>query len=169
MAEAEGRWIKVPQSGRVVVGADCEIGANTTIDRGAIEDTILEDDVKLDNQIQVGHNCVVGRHTAIAACVGIAGSTRIGPNCRIGGAAMISGHLTITGGTTISGGTVVFSDIDRAGAYTGAFPMMAYHDWQRAAAQLRQLVRLRRRVAALEQALQHHAADDGPTEEEGSR
>jgi len=171
MAEADGRWIKVPQSGRVVVGEDCEIGANTTIDRGAIDDTVLEDDVKLDNQIQIAHNCLIGAHTAIAACVGIAGSTRVGPNCRIGGAAMISGHLTIAAGTTISGGTTVFADIERPGTYTGAFPAMPYRDWQKAAAQIRQLARLRHRVAALEQALLHHPAvlDDGPTEEEGSR
>ncbi len=74
MAEESGRWIKIPQIGRVVIGADCEIGANTTIDRGAIDDTVIEDDVKLDNQIQIGHNCRIGAHTAIAGCVGIAGS-----------------------------------------------------------------------------------------------
>ncbi len=89
LAEAEGRWIKIPQLGRVVVGVDVEIGANTTIDRGTIDDTVIEDDVKLDNQIQIGHNCRIGAHTAIAGCVGIAGSTRIGRGCRIGGAAMI--------------------------------------------------------------------------------
>jgi len=171
MAEADGRWVKVPQSGRVVVGQDCEIGANTTIDRGAIDDTVLEDDVKLDNQIQIGHNCVIGAHTAIAGCVGIAGSTRVGPNCRIGGAAGISGHLTIAGGTTISGGTTVFANIDRPGTYTGLFPAMPYRDWQKAAAQIRQLAHLRRRVVALEKALLDHAAvlDNGPTDEEGSR
>ena len=91
MAEEDGRWLKIPQIGRVVIGADVEIGANTTIDRGAIDDTVIEDDVKLDNQIQIGHNCRIGAHTAIAGCVGIAGSTRIGRNCKIGGAAMITG------------------------------------------------------------------------------
>ena len=93
MAEEGGRWLKIPQVGRVVIGADVEIGANTTIDRGAIDDTVIEDDVKLDNQIQIGHNCRIGAHTAIAGCVGIAGSTRIGRNCKIGGAAMITGHI----------------------------------------------------------------------------
>jgi len=162
MAESDGRWIKIPQAGRVVVGVDCEIGANTTIDRGAIDDTVIEDDVKLDNQIQIGHNCVIGRHTAIAACVGIAGSVDIGANCRIGGAAMISGHLAIAAGTTISGGTVVFGDIRAPGTYTGTFPIMPYRDWQKAAAQVRQLAHLRHRVAALEQAWQAGAvADDG--------
>ena len=102
MAEQDGRWLKVPQVGRVVIGADVEIGANTTIDRGAFGDTVVEDDVKLDNQIQIGHNCRIGAHTAIAGCTGIAGSTTIGRNCKIGGAAMIIGHLDIADGTTIS-------------------------------------------------------------------
>ena len=170
MADADGRWLKIPQAGRVVIGEDCEIGANTCIDRGAIEDTLIEDDVKLDNQIQIGHNCVIGRHTAIAACVGIAGSTRVGPNCRIGGAAMISGHLTIGAGVTISGGTTVFGDIDAPGVYTSTFPTMPYRDWQKAAAQLRRLGELRRRVAALERALAG-GADSGAAGaiEEGSR
>ena len=101
MAEEDGRWLKIPQIGRVVIGADCEIGANTTIDRGAIDDTVIEDDVKLDNQIQIGHNCRIGAHTAIAGCVGIAGSTTIGRNVKIGGAAMIGGHLTIADGTIV--------------------------------------------------------------------
>jgi UDP-3-O-[3-hydroxymyristoyl] glucosamine N-acyltransferase len=170
MADADGRWLKIPQAGRVVIGEDCEIGANTCIDRGAIDDTVIEDDVKLDNQIQIGHNCVIGRHTAIAACVGIAGSTRVGPNCRIGGAAMISGHLTIAAGVTISGGTTVFGNIDAPGVYTGAFPTMPYRDWQTAAAQLRQLARLRRRIAALERALAREGEDDAAGAiEEGSR
>jgi UDP-3-O-[3-hydroxymyristoyl] glucosamine N-acyltransferase len=172
MAEADGRWMKIPQAGRVVIGEDCEIGANTCIDRGAIDDTILEDDVKLDNQIQIGHNCVIGAHTAIAACVGIAGSTRVGPNCRIGGAAMISGHLDIAARVTISGGTTVFGNIDVPGVYTGAFPTMQYRDWQKAAAQLRQLVRLRQRIVALERALQRagEGEDDAAGAiEEGSR
>jgi UDP-3-O-[3-hydroxymyristoyl] glucosamine N-acyltransferase len=170
MADAEGRWLKIPQAGRVVIGEDCEIGANTCIDRGAIDDTVIEDDVKLDNQIQIGHNCVIGRHTAIAACVGIAGSTRVGPNCRIGGAAMISGHLNIAAGVTISGGTTVFGDIDAPGIYTGAFPTMPYREWQKAASQLRQLARLRRRIIALERGQKREGEDDAAGAiEEGSR
>ena len=150
MAEEDGRWIRIPQAGRVVVGDDCEIGANTTIDRGAIDDTILEDDVKLDNQIQVGHNCRIGRHTAIAGCVGIAGSTRIGANCRIGGAAMIGGHLEIADGVTISGATQIFSSITEPGIYTGTFPPLPHREWLRMASALRRLGGFERRVAALE-------------------
>ncbi len=107
MAEEGGRWLKIPQVGRVVVGDDVEIGANTTIDRGAIDDTVIEDGVKLDNQIQIGHNCRIGAHTVIAGCVGISGSVRIGRNCKIGGASMIAGHLSIADGTVLYGGTAV--------------------------------------------------------------
>lgn len=169
MAEEDGRWIRIPQAGRVVVGDDCEIGANTTIDRGAIDDTILEDDVKLDNQIQVGHNCVIGAHTAIAACVGIAGSARIGRGCKIGGAAMISGHLSIADGAVVSGGTVVFGDIEQPGVYTGAFPILPYRDWQKAAAQIRQLGRLRARIATLEQALRRTGRETSTLADEEPR
>jgi UDP-3-O-[3-hydroxymyristoyl] glucosamine N-acyltransferase len=109
MADEDGKWLKVPQVGRVVVGADVEIGANTTIDRGTIDDTVIEDDVKLDNQIQIGHNCRIGAHTAIAGCVGVAGSVRIGRNCQIGGAAMITGHLDIADGTVVSAASGVAS------------------------------------------------------------
>ncbi|MCL4762612.1 MAG: UDP-3-O-(3-hydroxymyristoyl)glucosamine N-acyltransferase [Burkholderiales bacterium] len=153
MAEEGGRWLRIPQVGRVVIGADCEIGANTTIDRGAIDDTVIGDDVKLDNQIQVGHNCTIGRHTAIAGCVGIAGSTRIGANCRIGGAAMISGHLTIPDGTVIGGATVVLHELERPGAYSGSFPALPYREWLKVAARLRRLDELAERVRALERAL----------------
>jgi UDP-3-O-[3-hydroxymyristoyl] glucosamine N-acyltransferase len=152
MAEEGGSWLRIPQVGRVVVGADCEIGANTTIDRGAIDDTVIEDDVKLDNQIQVGHNCRIGRHTAIAGCVGIAGSTRIGRNCRIGGAAMISGHLDIPDGTVVSGGTLIAASPDAAGIYTAVFPALAHRAWRRVAAELRRLDELAERVRRLERA-----------------
>jgi UDP-3-O-[3-hydroxymyristoyl] glucosamine N-acyltransferase len=153
MAEEQGRWLRIPQVGRVVIGADCEIGANTTIDRGAIDDTVIEDDVKLDNQIQIGHNCVIGRHTAIAGCVGIAGSTRIGANCRIGGAAMINGHLSIPDGTIVGGGAVVMHEIDEAGAYSGAFPLLPYREWLKLSARLRRLDELVDRFHALERSL----------------
>ena len=152
MAEEAGRWLKIPQVGRVVIGADCEIGANTTIDRGAIDDTTVEDDVKLDNQIQIGHNCTIGAHTAIAGCVGIAGSTHIGRNCKIGGAAMISGHLRITDNTVISGCTGVFASIDKPGVYTGAFPALPHREWQYAMSGTRRLRTLEARLAALERA-----------------
>jgi UDP-3-O-[3-hydroxymyristoyl] glucosamine N-acyltransferase len=153
MAEEGGRWLRVPQVGRVVVGADCDIGANTTIDRGAIEDTVIEDDVKLDNQIQIGHNCRIGRHTAIAGCVGISGSVRVGANCLIGGQAGIAGHLSIADGTVVGGGTAVTTSIDRPGMYTGMFPILPHREWQKVAARLRRLDELAERVRALERAL----------------
>lgn len=153
LAEDGGRWLRVPQVGRVVIGNRVEIGANTTIDRGAIDDTVIEDDVKLDNQIQIAHNCVIGAGTAIAGCVGIAGSTRIGRKCRIGGAANISGHLSIADGTTLGGATTVLSSIDEPGAYSGAWPVQPYADWRRTAARLRRIDTLAERVAALERAM----------------
>ena len=159
MAEDEGRWLKIPQLGRVVVGADCEIGANTTIDRGAIGDTIIEDDVKLDNQIQIGHNCTIGAHTAIAGCVGIAGSTNIGRNCKVGGAAMIAGHLEIADGTIVSAATGVFDSILEAGVYTATFPALPHRQWRYVASEIRRLRALAERVATLERALAAHEAD----------
>ena len=152
MAEQDGRWLKIPQLGRVVVGADVEIGANTTIDRGAIGDTVIDEDVKLDNQIQVGHNCHIGAHTAIAGCVGIAGSTTIGRNCKIGGAAMISGHLDIADGTVISASTGVFDSIRSPGVYTGSFPALPHREWKHVAAAARRLRSIFERLRALERA-----------------
>jgi UDP-3-O-[3-hydroxymyristoyl] glucosamine N-acyltransferase len=149
-APLDGEWIKIPQTGGVSIGEDVEIGANTTIDRGSLDDTIIEDGVKLDNQIQIAHNCVVGAHTAIAGCVGIAGSTRIGRYCQIGGAAMISGHLSIADHCVIGGGTLVSGSIDTPGHYTGSFPMMKDGEWQRVAAIIRHLDDLRDRLRRLE-------------------
>lgn len=150
LAHGPDGWIKIPQIGRVVIGADVEIGANTTIDRGAIGDTVIDDGAKLDNQIQIGHNCVIGARTAIAGCVGIAGSTRIGPDCRIGGAAMFSGHLEIAAGTVISAATLVSESIAAAGVYTGAFPGLRHSEWKRVVAHVRHLRELVARVRALE-------------------
>jgi UDP-3-O-[3-hydroxymyristoyl] glucosamine N-acyltransferase len=150
MAEEDGRWIKIPQLGRVIVGADVEIGANTTIDRGAIDDTVIGDDVKIDNQVQIGHNVVIGAHTAIAGCVGIAGSTRIGRNCRIGGAAMIGGHIEIVDGTVVSGATQVYDSIREPGVYTSSFPALPHKQWRQAMSELRRLRELAERVRALE-------------------
>ncbi|MCX8098962.1 MAG: UDP-3-O-(3-hydroxymyristoyl)glucosamine N-acyltransferase [Casimicrobiaceae bacterium] len=132
-----GHWVKIAQLGSVVIGSDVEIGASTTIDRGAIEDTVIEDGVKIDDQVHIAHNCRIGAHTIIAGCVGIAGSTRIGAHCRIGGAAMIVGHITICDGAIVSGGTLVAESIDRPGRYTGVFPTTEHRHWQRIAAQLR--------------------------------
>jgi len=152
MAEEGGRWVKVPQIGRTLIGADVEIGANTTIDRGAIGETVIEDDVKLDNQIQIGHNCRVGAHTAIAGCVGIAGSTTIGRYCKIGGAAMISGHLVIVDGTTVSASTGVFDSILSPGVYTSTFPALPHREWQHVASAMRRLRSIVKRLRALERA-----------------
>ena len=152
-APLDGRWIKIPQVGAVVIGNDVEIGANTTVDRGTMGDTVIEDGVKLDNQIQVAHNCVIGAHTVIAGCVGIAGSARIGRGCQIGGAAMIAGHITIADGCAIGPGTLVASSLTEPGHYTGFFPLMKNRDWERAAAIIRHLDDLRDRLRQLESQL----------------
>ncbi len=162
MADDGGRWLKIPQVGRVIIGADCEVGANTTIDRGAIDDTVIEDGVKLDNQVQVAHNCRIGAHTAIAGCVGIAGSAIIGRNCRIGGAAMIAGHLSIADGTTVSAATLVAKSITASGgAYTGSFPTLPHREWQHVASEVRRLRELAARVAVLEKQLRGQRGDPG--------
>jgi UDP-3-O-[3-hydroxymyristoyl] glucosamine N-acyltransferase len=150
IAPDEGRWIKVPQTGRVVIGNDVEIGASSTVDRGALDDTVIEDGVKLDNQIQIAHNVRVGAHTAIAACVGIAGSARIGRHCRIGGGAGIAGHLVIADHVEISAFTLVTKSITRSGTYTGAYAFEPHADWRRNAVHLRHLADLAQRVARLE-------------------
>ena len=150
-------WSKVPQVGRVIIGHDVEVGANTTIDRGALDDTVIEDGAKLDNLIQIAHNCRIGRHTAIAACVGIAGSTRIGAYCQIGGAAMIIGHLEICDRVTVSAGSFVAKDIRTPGVYTSVQPLMPHEDWKRNAAHLRHLDSLSKRIRALEKLLKDKA------------
>ena len=137
-----GCWVKIPQTGRVIIGDDCEIGANTTIDRGTIEDTIIGNDVKLDNQIQVGHNCVIGDHTVIAGCVGIAGTTRIGKHVMVGGAAGFTGHLSVCDGAVISAMTLVTKSITEPGTYTGVMPQMKHDDWLKNIAHLRHLDKL---------------------------
>ncbi len=151
MAMDEGRWLKIPQIGRVVIGNDVEVGASTTIDRGALGDTVIEEGVKLDNQIQIGHNCHIGAHTAIAGCTGIAGSTRIGKYCMLGGNAMISGHLTIVDRVVVSGGTLVAKSITAPGTYTAVFPMQPHAQWLKNAALVRHLHELMERVRGLEE------------------
>lgn len=153
IAMDEDRWLKVPQIGGVRIGDDVEIGANTTVDRGAIEDTVIEDGVKLDNQIQIAHNVRIGAHSAIAACVGIAGSSRVGRFCRIGGASGIAGHLNIADHVEISAHTLVTKSITEPGTYTGAYPFEPNREWRRNAASLRRLGELTERVRALEKAL----------------
>ncbi len=151
IAMDEGRWLKIPQIGRVVIGDDVEIGANTTIDRGALDDTVIEDGVKLDNQIQVAHNVRIGAHTAIAGCVGIAGSTTIGCHCRIGGSAGILGHLQIADHVEISSFTLIGKSIREPGSYSGIFPFSSNEEWRKNAVHLRHLDDLAKRIKQLEQ------------------
>ncbi|MBM3114457.1 UDP-3-O-(3-hydroxymyristoyl)glucosamine N-acyltransferase [Jeongeupia naejangsanensis] len=149
-AWAGDHWEKIPQVGRVLIGDDVEIGSCTTIDRGALEDTIIGQGARIDNLIQIAHNVEIGAHTALAGCVGIAGSTKIGARCQIGGAAMISGHLEICDGAVVLGGTLVAKSIREPGAYGGPYPMQAHSDWVKNAAQLRHLGELAQRVRQLE-------------------
>jgi UDP-3-O-[3-hydroxymyristoyl] glucosamine N-acyltransferase len=144
-------WVKVPQVGRVVIGDDVEVGANTTIDRGAIEDTVIEAGVKLDNQIQIGHNVRVGAHTAIAGCAAVAGSTSIGRHCRIGGGVGIVGHLDICDGVTVTAHTLVTKSITQPGTYSGGLPHSGNREWLKTTAHLRRLDKLLERVQTLEQ------------------
>lgn len=153
-AQDKGVWIKIPQTGAVRIGDDVEIGANTTIDRGALADTVIEDDVKLDNQIQIGHNCHIGAHTAMAGCVGVAGSARIGRHCTIGGAAMIHGHITIADKVHVSAGTLVMRSIDKPGQYTGFYPMTDHANWEKSAVLVRNLGAMREKIRNLEKSLQ---------------
>jgi UDP-3-O-[3-hydroxymyristoyl] glucosamine N-acyltransferase len=134
-----GVWVKVPQVGSVRVGDDVEIGANTTIDRGAIDDTVVENGVKLDNQIQVGHNVIIGAHTAIAACTGISGSTVIGQRCMIGGMVGFAGHLTIADDVVVTGCSLVSASIKKAGSYSSGMPTVETRLWRRMVAHLRRL------------------------------
>jgi UDP-3-O-[3-hydroxymyristoyl] glucosamine N-acyltransferase len=139
-----GTWVKVPQVGSVLIGDDVEIGANTTIDRGAIDDTMIEQGVKLDNQIQVGHNVSIGAHSAIAGCVGISGSTIIGKRCMIGGGVGIAGHLTIADDVVVTGCSLVSASIRQAGSYSSGMPTVETRLWRRMVAHLRRLDRKER-------------------------
>jgi UDP-3-O-[3-hydroxymyristoyl] glucosamine N-acyltransferase len=154
IAMDEGRWLKIPQIGRVVIGDDVEIGANTTIDRGALDDTVIEEGVKLDNQIQVAHNVRIGAHTAIAGCVGIAGSATIGRYCRIGGSAGILGHLKIADHVEISSFTLIGKSIHEPGSYTGIFPFSKYEEWRKNASHLRHLDVLADKVKILQKEIE---------------
>ena len=150
IAQDGGAWVKIPQIGRVRIGDDVEIGANTTIDRGAIDDTVVEEGVKLDNQIQIGHNVRVGAHTAMAGCVAVAGSADIGRHCTIGAASVILGHLQIVDGVHVSAGTVISRSVRQPGTYTGMFPFDDNESWARNTALVRHLAELADRVRALE-------------------
>jgi UDP-3-O-[3-hydroxymyristoyl] glucosamine N-acyltransferase len=148
IAMDRGAWVKVPQLGGVVVGDDCEIGANTTIDRGALDDTVLEEDVRLDNQIQIGHNVVIGAHTAIAGCAAVAGSARIGRWCLIGGGAGIVGHIEICDRVTIQAMSMVTHSIHRPGSYASGTALQESEAWRRNAARFRRLDQFVRRLNA---------------------
>jgi UDP-3-O-[3-hydroxymyristoyl] glucosamine N-acyltransferase len=150
IAKDDGVWRKIPQIGRVLIGDDVEIGANTTIDRGALDDTVIEDGVKLDNLIQIAHNVRIGAHTAVAACVGIAGSAKIGSNCALGGASMIYGHITIADNVNVSAGTLIMKSLEHPGTYTGVYPFSSHQRWLKNAAHLRQLDDLVKRIRELE-------------------
>jgi UDP-3-O-[3-hydroxymyristoyl] glucosamine N-acyltransferase len=156
-----GEWIKIPQIGRVVIGDDVEIGANTTIDRGAMSDTVIGDGVKIDNQVQIGHGVRVGAHTVIAGCAGIAGSVVIGKGCIIAGAAMLQEQITLCDGAQISTGTLVTHSITKPGVYTGFYPVDEHEEWRRNAVHVRRLAELSRRVQALEKLLAQKEAGHG--------
>ena len=151
--EADGAWVKIPQVGRVLIGDDVEIGAGTTIDRGALGDTVIADGVKLDNQIQIGHNVQIGAHTAMAGCVGIAGSAVIGARCTVGGAAVILGHLQIADDVNISAGTLVAKSINSPGTYSGTVPFLEHGEWLKNFSRLRHLDAMADKIRALEQRL----------------
>jgi UDP-3-O-[3-hydroxymyristoyl] glucosamine N-acyltransferase len=159
-APEKGRWLKVPQLGSVCIGADVEIGANTTIDRGAIEDTVIEEGVKLDNLIMIGHNVRIGAHTAIAACTGISGSTTIGKRCMIGGEVGFAGHLTIADDVVITGFSAVSHSITSAGVYSSTLPIEEARTWRRLVAHFKRLGLLEGRVRKLERAAGVAATDD---------
>ncbi len=150
LAFARDHWIKVPQLGGVRIGDDCEIGANTTIDRGALGDTVLEADVRLDNQIQIAHNVTIGAHTAIAGCAAVAGSASIGRYCLIGGGAGILGHLSIADRVTVTAMSLVTHSIREPGEYSSGTPIQPNRQWRRNAARFKHLDEIARRIGAFE-------------------
>jgi UDP-3-O-[3-hydroxymyristoyl] glucosamine N-acyltransferase len=147
-------WVKIPQIGAVVIGDNVEVGANTTIDRGALDDTVIADGCKIDNLVMIGHNCNIGPNSVIAGCTGMAGSTTLGEHCILGGASMISGHLSLAPNTTISGAsTVMRSIVEPGGVYASVFPLDSYEHWMRNASHIRRLSKLADRVSELEKQL----------------
>ncbi|MEX3547780.1 MAG: UDP-3-O-(3-hydroxymyristoyl)glucosamine N-acyltransferase [Burkholderia sp.] len=158
-----GTWVKIPQVGGVKIGPDVEIGANTTIDRGAMADTVIEEGVKIDNLVQIAHNCRIGTYTVIAGCAGIAGSTNIGRHCMIGGAVGIVGHVTLGDYVIVTAQSGVSKSLPKAGMYTSVFPAVEHGDWNRSAALVRNLDKLRDRIRSLEAA--QAARNHGPTQD----
>ncbi|MDR3416738.1 MAG: UDP-3-O-(3-hydroxymyristoyl)glucosamine N-acyltransferase [Nevskia sp.] len=160
LARTPAGWEEVPQLGAVVVGDDVEIGANTSIDRGALDDTVIEDGVKLDNQIQIAHNCRIGAHTAIAACVGIAGSTVIGRRCMIGGAAGIGGHLRIADDVVILGRAMVTKSLTAPGVYGSGLPVMPAREWRKLVARVRRLHHFEQQLETIRKKLRLETSGD---------
>ena len=152
-ANERGNWLKIPQTGAVIIGDDCEIGANTTIDRGAIEDTVIGNNVIIDNQCQIAHNVQIGDHTAMAGCSVVAGSTKIGKYCIIGGAVCINGHIEICDGAQITGMAMVMKPITEKGVYSSGIPATSNLEWRKNTAKLRQIEQLYQRVKQLENQL----------------
>jgi len=165
-APEKGTWLKVPQVGSVRVGADVEVGANTTIDRGAIEDTVIEDGVKLDNLIMIAHNVRIGAHTAIAACTGVSGSTTIGKRCMIGGMTGFAGHITIADDVVLTGHSQVSRSIKSAGVYSSTLPIEEVHIWRRLVARFKRSGLLEQRLRSLEHAAGVQATPSEAPEED---
>jgi UDP-3-O-[3-hydroxymyristoyl] glucosamine N-acyltransferase len=151
-AAERGSWVKVPQVGSVCIGADVEIGANTTIDRGAIDDTVIEEGAKLDNLVMIGHNVRIGAHSVLAGCAGISGSTTIGKRCMIGGATGFAGHISIADDVVITGFSMISHSIVRAGVYSSGIPFEEVHAWRRLVARFKRSGLLEARVRKLERA-----------------
>lgn len=143
-------WVKIPQVGRVIIHDNVDIGANTTVDRGAIDDTVIANGVRIDNLVQIAHNCHIGAHTVIAGCVGIAGSAIIGEHCRLGGGAMILGHLKIVDNVTVSPGSMIMRSVLKAGIYTALMPSQEHSAWLKTAANIRHLSPLADKIKVLE-------------------
>jgi UDP-3-O-[3-hydroxymyristoyl] glucosamine N-acyltransferase len=160
LARDKHNWVKIPQLGAVSIGDDCEIGANTTIDRGTLEDTVLEQDVRLDNQIQIAHNVHIGAHTVMAGCSATAGSAKIGSNCLIGGGVGVLGHLSVCDNVTLQSMTLVTHTIKKPGSYSSVSPMQETQDWRRSAVRIRQLDKIARRLTRLEKQINEKQIDD---------
>ncbi len=154
-APESGQWLKIPQTGRVVIGSHTEIGASTTIDRGALDDTIIGDGVIIDNQVHIAHNVNIGDYTAIAGATTFAGSVTVGKNCIFGGACAINGHLNICDGVTITGMTMIINHITEAGVYSSGMPAQSNRDWRKNAARYRQLGDMAKRIKQLENQLKN--------------
>jgi UDP-3-O-[3-hydroxymyristoyl] glucosamine N-acyltransferase len=166
-APNNGQWEKIEQLGAVVIGDDVEIGANTCIDRGALDNTVIESGVKLDNLIQIGHNVRVGAHSAMAGCVGVAGSADIGAHCTVGGGAVVLGHLSLAEGVNISAASVVTRSIRKPGHYTGMFPIDDNATWEKNAAVVKQLASLRERIRTLESQIKSQSKNNLPDKADG--